>query len=38
MAEMEYSPMVVFTPPRLIGMLHSLTLWNFESRGSRGIR
>src|ERR1019366_2224442 len=31
---MEYSPTVVATPPRLIGIPHSLTLMNLASRGS----
>ena len=34
MVEMEYSPTAVATPPRLIGMPHSLTLMNRASRGS----
>src|SRR5438309_1658998 len=37
MAEIEYSPTTLFTPPRWMGMLHSLTLMRATSRGSRSI-
>ena len=36
--EIEYSPISVRTPPRSIGMLHSLTLNSFVLGGSLGIR
>src|SRR5581483_5599279 len=36
--EIEYSPTSVRTPPRSIGVLHSLTLRYRISRGRRGIR
>ena len=35
--DIEYSPTSVATPPRSIGMLHSLTLSRRVSRGSLGI-
>jgi len=34
MVEIEYSPMAVATPPRLMGMPHSLTLMKATSGGS----